>query len=55
MLSAHILSVDAGAATAQFQRMCQQVASVHELFGELDDALGKFILLRSCAGVCKVT
>ena len=61
-LLAHILGVDVGestgqpgAATAQFQRMCQHVASVHEFFGELDDAPGKCILLRSCAGVRKVT
>ena len=50
----HILGVDVdestgqpGAATAQFQRMCQQVASMHEFFGELDDAPGKFTLLCS--------
>ena len=62
VLLSHILGVDVGestgqpgAAMAQFQRMCQQVARMHEFFGELDDASCKCILLHSCAGVCKVT
>ena len=60
--SAHILGVHAGVSTgqpgeptAQSQRVCQQVASVHERLGELDEAPGEFTLLRSCAEVCKVT
>ena len=43
------------AITEQFRQACQKVAAVHERFPELEDATAEFTLLRSCAGVCKIT
>ena len=58
----HVLGVEAdardeapAAMTEQFRRACQKVAAVHERFPDLEDAPAEFTLLRSCAGVCKVT
>jgi len=58
----HVLGVDADARdeaptamTEQFRQACRKVAAVHERFPDLEDAPAEFTLLRSCAGVCKVT
>ena len=40
---------------AQFRQACQKVADVHARLPDLEDAPAEFTLLRSCAGVCKVT